>query len=430
VSTLAFVLVLFSILAYLWVSSYQLIFSLPLSPLLATTAVYLGLIIVFTKKKFRLTHTAQSLLSISIILVVWAAVVYFAVDAYPTCLHRLFQTLLSIAIAFTVYLLTTSENRIRIVVYFLIFGATVSAIVGIGQFFIGEPFISFWLASGEVSGKALDSVLGGRIAGLSNYAVPLSYQLCSIIPLGVALFAFRKKRLGRLQALLLIIAIFIILMALSLTLVRSSILGVFIGSSVVLFMKFQGKRRSGYLLISGVIVGLLLYGIFGYFLQPQRFIGLSDVSARSRVPMQLTAINYSLKHPLGTGSYKVSKSYAPSFVEKESVIKEQIITHTSHNQFLNVLTYYGFPGLFLLIAFYRILYKGIKKQWEFINLNEKYQFEWIVAGLAGTFISYLINSWFHNAGLFVGDVFHWYFIGMFFATGRLLIQEKNYDFRI
>lgn len=422
-SRLAFTFILFSIPAYLWFSSYQLVFSIPSPPLLVALAAFFCLLSLFVKKQIRFNHTASSLLLTALGLLFWSATVYFINGLYPQCLHRLLQIALGIAIAAITFLLASSYKRLCWLVYFLIFGGLVSAIVGLGQFFFDEPFIRLWLATGSVVTRGLSDVRAGRIAGLTGYSVPLSYQLGSITPFAIAILVFNKRKLSFGKRLVLMIIILVLLTALALTGIRSSLLGVFIGSVIVILLGFKQRRWGRSIIFVSIIVGLLLYSILGYVYMPGRFIELEDISAKSRFPMQITSIKYSIAHPLGTGIYNPSISNIPSFVRGKR-ITETVLNTTPHNQFLNVLVYYGFPGLFLLLAFYLFIYQSLRKQWEYIYKEEVNELKWICAGLMGAFTSYIINSMFHNAGPFVGDYFHWYFVGLLFVVGRIAMKTK------
>jgi hypothetical protein len=103
------------------------------------------------------------------------------------------------------------------------------------------------------------------------------------------------------------------------------------------------------------------------------------------------------------------------------------IGHLSpHNQFLNTLLYWGIPGFVLLIWLFiykfMILFSILKSQDVFI---------WSVAfGILGVSVAYTVNSFFHNAGPFLGDVFYWYIIALIPALVRIsadqrLIAEKK-----
>ena len=73
-----------------------------------------------------------------------------------------------------------------------------------------------------------------------------------------------------------------------------------------------------------------------------RVLETSDSSARARIPMTLTALRYSLDHPLGTGTYSPTREHIGEGLDEAMV--EHLLVNTPHNQFLNVLVYYGYPG--------------------------------------------------------------------------------------
>ena len=405
-----------SAIAYLWVSSYQTgLFGLTPSALLVALAVYLGMLRFLEGKK--IDSGFGKLLIVSLCFLMWAIVVYTVAGmGLP---RRVLQIALGIAVAFSVYMITDSYARVEFLVGAMIAGATVSAFVGIGQFFIGEPFVSLWLTFGGTTGIAMQNVLGGRVAGLALDTIMFSYHLVTIIPLAVALWFGMRGRTSEWHRAVLAGAITAMLLALILTMTRSAIAGTFLGSVFSLLLLGSRRRRWMPVLIGALVVSIVLYISVGSFYDPTRFIGMRGVSARVRLPMQLTAIKYAVQHPFGTGTYVLSSG---AYVDPslDPGMREIVLTNTAHNQFLNVLVYYGFPGLGVLLVFYWLLLRRTYALWQLVARSELVDLKWLPAGLVGAVLGYLVNSMFHNAGPFVGDIFNWYIIGLVFASYRIL----------
>lgn len=409
-----------SAVSYLWFSSYRLGVGLTLSTLLAGFAIYLAALKLLNINRIYFVTGFKSQLVTSLCLLLWAAFVYMI---NGLGLHRrLFQIALGIAISFTVYAIADNYYRIKLLIIVMIVGGTVSAIVGLGQYLLGEPFVSIWLSTGEVSEASIQNVLGGRIAGLAVNTVMLSYHLATLLPVCVAFWWGIRRKGSRLTALGLAIMILLMAFALLLTQVRSAIAGAFLGSTFAIFLE---RGRPGHWfrpLIAGIVVCIILYIVAGWFYEPTRFLAMEDMSARSRLPMQIAAIRYAFLYPFGTGIYLIDQISEDLVGFDDPFVAGEVFTNTAHNQFLNILIYYGWFGLALLLTFYAILLSRTHALYRLIEHCNSPRIKWLPAGIAGSIISYLVNSFFHNAGPFVGDVFHWYLIGIVFSSHLALMQ--------
>ena len=155
----------------------------------------------------------------------------------------------------------------------------------------------------------------------------------------------------------------------------------------------------------------------------RRIVSLDDTSARARVPMVLTALRYSLDHPLGTGRYSPEARHLPSGLEPR--VAEEVLKTTPHNQFLVVLVYYGFPGLALLAAFYLLIGWSILATTRRSLRSRDTEIMLLTAAVTGSLVGYGLNSLFHNAGPFVGDWFHFIVVGLVFSIERLSVERES-----
>ena len=162
-----------------------------------------------------------------------------------------------------------------------------------------------------------------------------------------------------------------------------------------------------------------------------RLLGTSDTSARERLPMTLTALRYSLDHPLGTGSYSPTREHIGEGLDDAMV--ERLLVKTPHNQFLNVLVYYGFPGLTLLVAFYLLILRSLVHSGRYILRSGDTSLYFLGTAAFGALAAYGVNSLLHNAGPFVGDWAHFLIVGLVFsieriaASGRELLKPDGLD---
>ena len=132
--------------------------------------------------------------------------------------------------------------------------------------------------------------------------------------------------------------------------------------------------------------------------------------------MTLTALRYSLEHPLGTGRYAPEPRHLPGGLSPR--VAEEVLRHTPHNQFLVVLVYYGYPGLALLAAFYLLIARSLLITARHYVRTRDADTLLLAAAVTGALAGYGANSLFHNAGPFVGDWFHFIIVGLVFSIER------------
>ena len=147
----------------------------------------------------------------------------------------------------------------------------------------------------------------------------------------------------------------------------------------------------------------------------------SDSSARARIPMTLTALRYSLDHPLGTGTYSPTREHIGEGLDPAMV--EHLLVNTPHNQFLNVLVYYGYPGLVLLVAFYLLILRSLVYSGRFILRSGDASLYFLGTAVVGALAAYGVNSLLHNSGPFVGDWAHFFIVGLVFSIERIVASR-------
>ena len=147
----------------------------------------------------------------------------------------------------------------------------------------------------------------------------------------------------------------------------------------------------------------------------------SDSSARARIPMILTALRYSLDHPLGTGTYSPTREHIGEGLDPAMV--EHLLVNTPHNQFLNVLVYYGYPGLMLLVVFYLLILRSLVYSGRFILRSGDASLYFLGTAVVGALAAYGVNSLLHNAGPFVGDWAHFFIVGLVFSIERIVASR-------
>ena len=154
-----------------------------------------------------------------------------------------------------------------------------------------------------------------------------------------------------------------------------------------------------------------------------RVLEISDSSARARIPMTLTALRYSLDHPLGTGTYSPTREHIGEILDEAMV--EHLLASTPHNQFLNVLVYYGYPGLTLLLAFYLLILRSLVYSGRYILRSGDASLYFLGTAVVGALAAYGVNSLLHNRGPFVGDWSHFFIVGLVFSIERIVASRHE-----
>lgn len=106
-----------------------------------------------------------------------------------------------------------------------------------------------------------------------------------------------------------------------------------------------------------------------------------------------------------------------TFLFLDSRMQYEVLKGGPHNQFVNSGIYYGWLGLFFVLATYYWIVRNLLIKSRKPSLDLAYLPHALFAGFLGCFA----NSMFHNGGLFVGDHFGWYF----FALSYWVIKSRR-----
>ena len=405
----------FSYVSLLWVPPHNYV--IPFILLL----IFLNM---FVRGKLQINRHALKILLISLGFIGWAIAVNFTnglplnFTAYET--GRLaMQVLIFMCVVF----LLSNRPHFMVFLYSMIAGAAISSLVAIMQF----ANVDFFWQLRALIGLDPHTIVGqqiltrARVPGLAYFSISLAYQLSAVIPLLFGILM--TQAVGSNKRPILWGTLLVLLGGLFVTLTRSAILGVLIGCTVILSGVYKGKM----LRVLKISTLLLFISVILFTIEPvrNRFVYL-DESAYARIPMTLAAIKISLSHPLGVGTGQFSAQAEQFFSELAGFRGAHQILHTgAHNQFLNTLVYYGFPGFLLLLILYKRVFQSLVYLW---RTNQSSWIRGAALGLLGSFVSYLVNSLFHNAGPFIGDPFHWYFIGLVAALYSIGRKRKDADY--
>lgn len=332
---------------------------------------------------------------------------------------------LPLAVA-TLHFLDTKEKICRLLAM-LLGGVGVSALVAILQFHNLEFAwrIRLLIAPPPVHLQGVETIQQYyyQVPGLAGYSIPFSYHIVNVLPLALGLLIGQFSREEGNVWVRAVFAIAVVIMgwALILSNARSALLGVGVGT-IVMLLEFRrrrlrefsvGRRWTG---LGAILMVLLLISILvtqlgdwrGYTRwNLDRFAKSSELF---RIPIMLSGLLAGLEHPFGVGFAGLAEFSSRYYTLLQSLPgSEEILQTGPHNHFINMFAYFGIPGLIFIAAFY----------WKILTFTHSLAasakdplLRDISIGLMGTFTAALIHMQFHNAGPFNADLVHWYLIGI------------------
>ena len=393
-------------------------------------------------------------LTVSLLLLLWAMTVYLRTNTLdPTIIAKM---AVGIGIMFAVYLAVNTIPRAQLLALAIIAATFISALWGMAVAFIGEPFLTIWQQIASVRELDLYRIFTeGRVTGFLPYASTFGYQLAAALPIAFAALicgAFGPSQPARriYDAVLFVILIALIA-ALVMNATRAAILGLLITAVIIiapsLFLPdFRRRLFVIALLLSLPLlafsdIGLARNGatpLFGSDVSPtvdaaandpgakknlRGIFSYSDWAAQSRLPLAVTALRYSIDHPLGAGVYRPNQSHAPTNLDPESL--NDVLNWQPHNQFLNMLATFGFPGLLLLTLFYALTARSLLHSARQILPQRDKTHLFLLIAISGAMTAYFIVSMFHPTGPFLDDWSHFLIIGLAFSLHRLTATRQN-----
>jgi len=410
----------FSYTDLLWIAAWNYILAF---------LIYLCILILVKKQKLRISRYSQRILILFILFIFLTIIINWtngiSFNSIFLMTGKLISTLL---LGFCTMFFMKNEKQLKIFLYFLIGCMSISALVGIGQFLS----IDFFWKLREIIQINPENIVGQqilqryRISGLAYYSIPFSYQLSSVVPLIFGILIVKKRNYY------LSITFILCFLALLVSLIKSATIGGIIGLFIIIYLNSNLKIKVKKIKIFNFVIFLILIFLIFNILTGNLFtqyynrqIFNPTVSTLSRIPLWLAGFKIFMNNPFGVGAGEYSK-YGAEFLPELSNMPgaQMILTTSSHNQFLNILIYYGFFGLLILTLFYYYIFKGL---FYLYRNNKSIFFAGVILGLIGSFSAYILNSMFHNQGAFTVDPFNWYFIGMvmFLLNNNRSLSENN-----
>jgi O-antigen ligase len=410
IMTRPFLGIVFLMVIHFWLGSIEAVIYPRILSIILVASIMIPIFAVkqrMMNENFNFDLTTKKLLGLSIIIFLWENVVNHIVylQGFNVFIATIARVLLPIILSTLIYIAIQNKEQFHRYNIILILLISVSALIGILQF-LGISWA--WKMRVIQGGYTLSSI--SEPAGLALYSLHFAYQLSYVFPFALSL-TMKDKFLQK-SNVIFIAALILFFVALILTTVRSAILGMLIGSMFTLVKLKKFKKG----LMATVALGIIAVSMF-LFMDISSVLEIittyDDKSAVGRIPLFLTGLYIAKDNLLFGVGYDRFHDYTDHYYGNIYNMQGAagVSYHPPHNQFINILVYFGIPGFLLLSAFYLVI---VKKLSFMQNFTDPY-FSCISAGLLGSYISYIINSSFHNLGPFLSDPYAWFFIGATFV---------------
>jgi hypothetical protein len=324
---------------------------------------------------------------------------------------------------FFLHFVCVSEKKLLMVLkFFLIMGA-VSTAFGMLVYFIGEPFASIrmWLSQSTAANTFI--VKGSQLTGLQGPPHDFGYFLAAAPMLSFSCYLLERKRIWLAFFVLFIVGLF-------LNAERSALV-----MNIVAFTLFGlGDAKKRIPVLAMVFCGVILLSVAQWMavgLAPKgadtgdgagslrhgnlakRMSELSVGEAYDRVFWQWYGVKTVLKHPL-TGATKADYiRTVHGLPPNQKNLRRYLNTPFSHNHYVNIGIHIGVLGWLLLLG---VLYGVIRFHRETrYSLPDYAEIASFRRGIKLALIAVMGNAFFHNAGLFTGQLTTCSVVALYFS---------------
>ncbi len=370
-------------------------------------------ILFFDKKRFKEFISTRYFLVLSFVVLY---ILIFSIFIYKDPLEQVIRNIiqdfgLQIVILAVVLFLINTERQLNIANKLLVFFMLVSCIIAIGQFF---GIDAFWNLRRLISSEL---VAYPRIAGLSYFNIQLTFQLALVFPFTLALYHITKNRLYLLSsAIIFITALF--------TKSRSCFISFLLMLIIYLLaIKNQLKLKLTKKHLAFFVLLLVLASLALQIVLPSRLFKFAGEGSSGRLALYSYAFLTSFKNPLGVGLQNYHSEACLFYPTLDQLFREAdyITIYTSHNQYLNILVFYGWPVFFALVYFSIMLLRDSYNL--FFSLKGK-PMAYNALAVFVALVGFIINSLFHNDGFFLGNSL------VFFIIAELIVIKKLMNIKL
>jgi len=335
----------------------------------------------------------------------------------------------------TIFYVGSSSSRISLLFKAVILYIAFSAIYGLLMIFIGEPFIGFrnrligmpanQIMASNVYGFIREQDIN-RLVGFSKSIFAFGYQLCILFIGSYALVQYSKTKKGKYFWSIVLITAAIAIFANG---ERSAALSSLLGILFLIFVESKKYRSSlSRALFSGFLIMIIVYVTITPIPKkrislPSRVEETRPSEVKARFYQQVAGMKTIMISPLGP-SKKSYLGIARSYDAVRSHYGRKITA--PHNHFINVGFRSGWVGIFLMF----LIFINIKKcvtVFRFKANHMEDRFIWIYYGIVVSFAANLLNSCFHNTGLFFAEPGGMLMLGLIGAGASLTTKQFHFN---
>ena len=260
--------------------------------------------------------------------------------------------------------------------------------------------------------------------GLAYNPVSLGYQLSIAFPLLMYL-GITHSNAKFLTKFFLFFAIFAFAIICVFNNLRTFQISFFFTLLIMLSVKFHHKINIRNKKIAWPIIVVSILGLCSVFLWLYlNNAVINDENADVRLGLFKISLLYVYENPFGSGGtwdlfnqYKLQYLLDNGYSEH---VTRKIIMTAPHNAFLNVAILHGCIGLFLMISAYFYFIVNLTKI--VISSYRSGAIDWLPLVLLSSVYGLVINSTFHNSGVFIGGYFEFY---IFAICSSVLAVRQN-----
>ncbi len=343
------------------------------------------------------------------------------------------RVFMGLTLAVLVQYFLTTRRQIQIFMGLTFVALVLSAVVAILQFYDVEFAWKLRSMVGPVNPHHMAAFEARfqRVMGFGSSPINFGYQMVNIFPLVIGVvggFLLDEKR-NWLMKIGLLFCAGILAWTTVISETRALVAGICIATIVVVFRVksiHRSRSRRIFIQISLFIIigGASVYSILGvsnYSRWNPAY--LSRASQMSRIPVALAGIDVGLQYPFGSGVEGFERGKEEAYERLKAFPgSSYILTTGPHNHFINLMVSGGIPGLFLLVAYFVVLFKLSYSLG--LGTSDLF-FKTLSAGFIASFSAELVFIQTHNGGPFYGDLIHWYVVGLLLAATRL--KNLSYD---
>jgi len=417
----------FYIPAHLFLSGYYFLFFPLKYYILAAIFISLMLKGLINRHRVPLAPLVKNTMVVVMLYLFWSLIRQFQYDQSIFNAMRFFVGKIATGffIALAILYMCDTPARLRMALNLLIGWVALSAFVGVMQFFgveyfkqLGDYVVS--LISNENAQQDLLLAQGRGVIGLTGLSLIMGYTISFVLPISLSIFYFGEKELYKLAPFILLVILFSGLIA---SFVMSGILASIFACAIVVYLWYQ---KHGFGFFAGIVFILVVIFVSQKFI-PRLFIdNVFDRDGLARIPLFIVGIKVGLSNPWGVAmsQYGLEASRFAGDVSGYAGYK-LIFSAAPHNNYIDIFTRYGFPGLILYIVFTFLLLKNLINLWKQTGKPDGAKHRPIVIGLIGAFLVAFLNSMVHNSGLFMGETIAWFGVGIVWALSTQLSKQSN-----